>query len=115
MITLTKTPEGNLRIGLTDEGRAQVADVQQMKDRHGIDFVLGFFLAHSGFESDWDWLQPEDIGALTSSPILSDDFDRDDYGNVTRVGRVYWNPRYQVEDDIQTLVENGTIEWEGVA
>ena len=38
-------------------------------------------------------MRPEDIGALTDAPILSDDIEYDDEGEVVRVGAVYWYPR----------------------
>lgn len=58
----------------------------------------------------WERLAPEEIGALTSCEvILSEEADRDDHGNLTKVGRVYWHPNYMVEDLIDTILEKGEI------
>jgi hypothetical protein len=37
----------------------------------------------------WELLRPEEVGALTDAPILSDNVERDNQGNVTHVGIVY--------------------------
>ncbi|MGI9061916.1 MAG: hypothetical protein ACR2H5_25460 [Ktedonobacteraceae bacterium] len=37
----------------------------------------------------WSWVRPEDIGALTDAPILSDDIEYDDHGDVVSVGTVF--------------------------
>jgi len=44
----------------------------------------------------WSLVRPEDVGALTDAPILSEDIDTDDQGNVRSVGTVYWYPQYDV-------------------
>jgi hypothetical protein len=54
-------------------------------------------------------LAPEDIGALTSAPILTDDVEHDDAAKVIRVGRVWWFPNYQVEAMTQTLRDAGKV------
>jgi hypothetical protein len=37
---------------------------------------------------------PEDIGALTATPVLSDEIVRDEEGKVVEAGRVFWYPDY---------------------
>lgn len=46
--------------------------------------------------------------------IVGKDWDEDDNGELTRVGRVYWFPGYQVDSVIETLIEKGQCYWEGV-
>ncbi len=62
----------------------------------------------------WSWVRPEEIGALTDAPILSDDIEYDDEGEVVRVGAVYWYPRYDVADPVAQLLANGSVEFERV-
>ena len=42
-------------------------------------------------------LEPEDIGALTDSPLIGLE------------GRVWWFPQYQIEDPLQILMEQGVV------
>ena len=57
----------------------------------------------------WEFLRPEEVGALTDAPILSDDVERDTQGNVTHVGKIYWWPQYERFDPVEQLLEQGTI------
>ena len=58
---------------------------------------------------------PEDIGALTAAPILSDEIVRDDDGRLTAAGRVYWYPDYAVRDEIEELRPDLVHVFQGVA
>jgi hypothetical protein len=57
----------------------------------------------------WEFIAPEEIAALTSSPILSDSAKRDDNGGLAAVDKVFWFPNYQVESEIETLLEKGFV------
>lgn len=63
----------------------------------------------------WEWLAPEDIGALTDAPILSNCMSRDDDGTMTahsECGRecgIFWFPNYMVEDPLETLRDKGEV------
>jgi hypothetical protein len=57
-------------------------------------------------------LRPEDIGALTEAPILTEDLETDHEGNVRHVGVVYWYPQYQVFDPVAQLLQNGCVDFE---
>lgn len=52
---------------------------------------------------------PEDIGALTDSPIFADRMDHDDTGRVREVGNVWWFPNYQVENFAEKLLAEGSV------
>jgi hypothetical protein len=60
----------------------------------------------------WSMLRPEDVGALTEAPILTEDLDTDDEGHVRHVGVVYWYSQYQVLDPVAQLLENGYVDFE---
>jgi len=53
----------------------------------------------NGFE----WIQPEEIGALTDAPIIAWGAVRDDSGKLIDPGAVYWFESYQVTDAIKNL------------
>lgn len=63
----------------------------------------------------WSWVRPEDVAALTDAPLLSDDIEYDEQGEVVSVGVVYWFPRYDVVDPVDCLLADGFVEFEGVA
>ncbi len=57
--------------------------------------------------TSWELLRPEDIGALTSAPILGYDVTRDDMGDVQEVAEVYWFPNYAIEDEVEKILVEG--------
>ena len=57
---------------------------------------------------DLESIQPEEIGALTSAPIVGR-VERDDQGNILKVDEVYWFPDYQIKDPVEELAANGTV------
>ena len=59
----------------------------------------------------WDEIKPEDIGALTSAPILSDNADFDDEGNLRNVESLYWFPDYAVSCEIEELLAEGHVDF----
>jgi len=111
-VNLEKTPSGKLEISLTQRGREEFKEFERLRDRFGIHQALLEVLAdHLG--SGWDVVRPEEIGALTSALILSDEVERDEEGQLVSVGYVYWNPRYQIDDEIEELGEKGFVLFDG--
>src|SRR5260221_678367 len=103
-----KQANGNLRIKLLEEARA---DVQEMASKEldadsKLAQVIEWQLANG-----WSFVRPEDVGALTDAPIITEDIDTDDQGNVRNVGTVYWYPQYDVRDPVTQLLENGYVEF----
>jgi hypothetical protein len=50
------------------------------------------------FTNGWERVNPEDIGALTSGEIMSD-----------QDGNVYWHERYQIEDMVEELMNGNKV------
>jgi hypothetical protein len=108
-----KKVNGDLEITLTDEGRAEFDDILAEQEKHGSMQALCELLEYQ-LCNGWDWVRPEEIGALTNAPILSEEVDRDDQGDLKSVGRVYWFPDYMVTDEIEELQKTGKIVFKGV-
>ena len=107
-VDLQKASKGTLKISLTDDGRHALGRFEQIRDQHGIDAAIrGLLEGH--LCSGWEEILPEEIGALTSAMLLSDDVQRDDDGRITRIGRIYFNPSYQVMDEIRELRERSCV------
>lgn len=52
------------------------------------------------------------LGALTDAPIIAYDVERDDYHNLISVGKVFWFPRYAVENELETMLVKGEVVFE---
>ena len=59
----------------------------------------------------WEWVAPEDIGALTDAPIITDP---NGYEVISQVDSdevyyyyVYWYPNYMVQSPVEDLIEKG--------
>jgi len=103
-----KQANGNLRIVLLPEARAEVEEIasKELDADSRLAETIEWQLSNG-----WSLLPPEDIGALTEAPILSEEVDYDDQGNVDQVGTVYWYPQYDVFDPIGQLLTNGFVEF----
>jgi len=98
---------------LTKEGREELEAhrIDRLSPHNwdtGTDQILCDLLEYS-LCNGWESVPPEDIGALTSAPILSDEITRDDNGNITEIGKVYWFPDYAVRSEIDELADNGEV------
>ena len=102
---------GGVRIVLLPEARADVEDIAAAE--LDADSKLGEVIEWQ-LGNGWSWVRPEDISALTDAPILSDDIEYDDEGEVVRVGTVYWFPQYDVVDPVAQLLTSGYVEFERV-
>ncbi len=103
-------PNGNLRITLLPAAREDVQEIvaNQQLDADGklaevIEWQLG---------NGWELLSPESIGALTSAPILSEDVERDEHGDVITVGTTYWYRQYEVLDPVEQVLQHGYVDFE---
>ena len=101
-VDLQKTDDGNLNILLTQTGRATFSDIELERNQYGTLAALHALL-EDHLANGWELVPPQDIGALTDAPILSDQIERNDEGDVMHAGRVYWYPQYAVEDEIAEI------------
>jgi len=111
-LDLQKTSNGTLKISLTDDGRHALGRFERIRDQSGIDAAIRELL-EDHLCRGWEEILPEEIGALTSAMLLSDDVQRDDDGRITRIGRIYFNPNYQVMDEIRELRERSCVIFDG--
>jgi len=110
-VDLEKTHGGDLRIVRT-VGRTLFRDIQNVRDWLGINAALRVLL-DDHLQNGWEEIKPEEIGALTSALLISDEAERSDEGELTKVGRLYWNERYQVDDEIEELRQRGVVLFRG--
>lgn len=107
-VDLDILPNGNLKIMLTDDGREELKDLKSRQNPLGTDDILHRLLEYH-INNGWEFIPPEEVGAMTSSPILSNDVSRDDDGELTAIGNVWWHPNYMVINEIDELEEKGFV------
>ena len=107
-VDLEEKDDGNLEFTLTDEGRREIGDLQELPEDDAMSTLLEDHLG-----SGWEWIAPEEIGALTSALILTREAERDDQGQLERVGRVYWDSDYQTRSTVEELAKSGRATWTG--
>ena len=104
-------PNGDLKIKVDAETQAEIrekVDAGDTSDAHFSD-VLGIggtsCMAGNGF----DFVRPDEIGALTDAPLIAYDVQRDDNGDlqVNDATKIWWYPGYQVRSPLQDLAEKG--------
>lgn len=53
-------------------------------------------------------ISPEDVGALTGSPMVTDCVEYEEDGKPLVSGRVWWFPSYETTNFMQKLLDEGT-------
>jgi hypothetical protein len=102
-----------IRLTLTAEGKVFVQEaIDDGTTNVESDSFLSDLLEYNT-SNGWTLVKPEDVGALTSAPILSDDFDRDENTDkLRRMGEHYWHERYQIESAITEMVVEGYVDFQ---
>lgn len=104
-VNLTVLPSGDLEIDVV--ANADIDWDRLLKERD--DNALCILIDDIRGNSEWDMVDPEDIGAMTLAPIISDGVMYPDSGARVVFGRVWWFPNYAVENLIETLHEKGHV------
>jgi hypothetical protein len=98
---------GNLVIKLTRQGKKFAKELLK-NDNQGSDSKL-WNLLEEHLTNGWEWIRPEEIGALTDAPILSNDAIHNDQGELTGIDKCYAYMDYQIYDPIEELVKHNGI------
>lgn len=104
------TPNGNLLISSEPEDAEMLAHLKDINQGDDVTF-LADLLDQTGWSGNGqlNTVRPEDIGALTDAPILSDDVTIEDDGHATVNGRVWWFPNYMITNFADVLIEKGQV------
>lgn len=111
MLTLKK--EGRLlRMQLTEEGREFLLEEYGDDAEHGRaydDAGVLLRLLEPHLCNGWTSPKSEEVGALTDSLLLSDDFEYSEQEDRSAYGNLYWDPDYAVTDYVKELLINGEV------
>jgi hypothetical protein len=101
---------GNLQIVAEP---SDIPELTEMLERtpHKDHGFLADLLEHTGWTPNGRLYQvfPEQIGALTDAPILSDNVEHLDAGQVNVRGKVWWFPAYEIRSFAEDLIANGEV------
>lgn len=97
---------GGISLSISSAEELLLKSVQNDDDFGSDDFMYRLFENFIA-NSEYDWIQPEEVGALTSAPMLGV---RDEAGNITHA---YGFMDYQVRSAQEVLVANGSVFFAG--
>lgn len=100
-------PNGNLKI---TRNRKDKQELREMLAKTNDDrLLMAELLEFTGWQPNGQLylISPEDVGALTDSPIITDDMTIEDDGAITVHGEVYWYPNYMVSNFMEELLRDG--------
>lgn len=108
MPQFTITETGDLRISIDIEEQTELREsiAESIESEH---YLFIDLLEKAFCNSEWEFIRPEEIGALTDSFILSNTATRDDQGKLQSIDSVYWYPDYQIKSEGGELAEYGKI------
>lgn len=104
--TITETGDLRISIDIEEQTELREAIAESIESEH---YLFIDLLEKVLCNSEWEFIAPEEIGALTDSFILSDTATRDDHGKLQSIESVYWYPDYQVKSEGGELAEYGEI------
>lgn len=109
-VILAEDSKGDLSMQLTPDGREELLDIKENKNiDNDLDVIATLLEDSSVGGSGWGLIPPEDIGALTSAPIIGEDFSYDDNGNLERIEKLWWYPDYMVRSVGKELLEGDVV------
>ena len=103
-VDLRVLDNGDLEITPTFHAREETDHFLSLPTKQALSELFEDWLGNG-----WEFLRPEQIGALTDAPILTDEIIYGDLGNVEFLGHVWWFPNYAIENEVETLLRNGKV------
>ncbi|MFA6089980.1 MAG: hypothetical protein WC755_09050 [Candidatus Woesearchaeota archaeon] len=103
-VNLKILDNGNLEITPTPDALAESERFLSLATQIALDELFEDWICNG-----WGWVQPEQIGALTAAPIITDEFDIDDDGKFIANGNIWWFFNYAVENEVENLLKNGKL------
>jgi hypothetical protein len=113
MIQTTMQPSENGRaliITLDGEYRAELLEIVNDTEQ-GYPAALNAMIESRHGGATWKFINAEDCGALTDSPLIAEEVDYLYNGEVQLFGRIAWFPDYCVRDEWRELAETGRVEF----
>jgi len=105
-----ETPRGNLCLQSEPEDADMLNELFARCGHNETEF-LSELLAETGWSANGHlhMVNPEDVGALTDSPLMTNDRTIDDDGTLSFVDKVWWYPNYMVANPAEKLLKHGSV------
>lgn len=105
-----QTSAGNLCLQ-SEADDIEMLDELMRQHGHDEDAFLSGLLEETGWTPNGHLhrVRPEQVGALTNSPLLSDAITIGDGGDLLHVGKLWWYPNYMVSNLAERLVKDGSV------
>lgn len=116
-LTLIGTEGGNLTLKPTRAGIKKAKELIAAREYAPSGTLMDeiWMLEEHVANSDWDWVKPEEVGALTDATMIGSEVERDDNGDFVNAKRVYAHMNYAVEDPIETWAKGKDVFFQGSA
>jgi hypothetical protein len=105
-MTITKLPNGNLQMVANDHDKGVLRNLREYMAASEVEaeqlFVselLNGYASDNGIVANFEMVLPEDVGALTDAPLITDGTD------------VWGYMDYQIKNFLEELIGGNTIEW----
>jgi hypothetical protein len=104
--TLAIDADGDLVIVVRPDVLVEIESLLAKPEAEAIGELLEYHISNG-----WESLNPDDINALVgeTAVILSDEVERDDRGDLVKVGRIFWHTNYQFESFVKKLLIDGSV------
>lgn len=104
------TPNGNLVLQSEPADEPLLSDLLSRHGHNETEFLDGLLEATGWTANGRLYLvNPQDVGALTDAPILSDELRYGEHGDLDSVGSIWWYPDYAVSNLAEQLVRKGQV------
>jgi hypothetical protein len=103
----TVLENGDLRISLELELAQADSETRAYWRQLAESYKEGELLESAICNSEYDFVSPEELGALTDAPIIGA-ISRDDTGDITS-GHIWYYDRYAIENPWTLLIDNGYV------
>ncbi|WP_341744659.1 hypothetical protein [Azonexus hydrophilus] len=103
-------PNGNLTLVVDDDDCCEFLDIRD--NTRGSDHgFLADLLEAFGFSTNARLfpVMPQQVGALTDAPMLTDDLEYEEGGEVTVRGRLWWFPAYELKSISDIMSRSGRV------
>lgn len=106
---LEKLPNGDLKLKIVSDEEEEDRNWGHLtsQPQYG---GLGTLMEESRYLGNgWSITDGDNLGLMTSAPMISDDLTVEDDGDMVVYGHLWYFPNYMVEDPVQTLRDRGEV------
>lgn len=101
---------GNLRLEFVGD-KCDKEDLKVENEIGGSDHALRF-ASERQLCNGWGLHDADELGQLSTAPVIAEDSIIEDDGTVTLNGRAWYHPEYMITNPIQQILDNGEVDFQ---